>query len=345
MVKADEKNEFKYEALFYGIEEVKPEYRQNCEEKNIKWHFAKKVRKLDIGFYKQIFRSIRSSNPDIIFLHGSSYIWLSKIYTLFSTKKCRIIVRETQANHLKTFLQSFWTFWSLLLADKIVFLSDQYKLQLKNKFRIFFNNKKTVVIPNGIDIELYQTKSKTTSSNMLIGMQSRIVKIKDHTTLLKAFKILKDSEIFNKYNIKLKIAGDGTYKHTLINLSKGLHIDTDVEFVGNLSEKILIQFLHSLDIYVHASLGETMSTAIMQAMASGLPIIASDVPGINNMIINNITGLLVEAGDEVQMAACLQNYIVNKQLRTTIGLNALTFAQKHYSNKIMFKEYKKIFAR
>ncbi|MBK8495622.1 MAG: glycosyltransferase family 4 protein [Chitinophagaceae bacterium] len=52
-------------------------------------------------------------------------------------------------------------------------------------------------------------------------------------------------------------------------------------------------FLQSLDIYVHASLGETMSTAIMQAMACKLPIVASDVNGINNMIIHGKTGILV----------------------------------------------------
>lgn len=60
-----------------------------------------------------------------------------------------------------------------------------------------------------------------------------------------------------------------------------------------LMKENLVQFLQSLHLYVHASLGETMSTAVMQAMGCGLPIIASDVNGINNMIDNGRTGILV----------------------------------------------------
>ena len=110
-----------------------------------------------------------------------------------------------------------------------------------------------------------------------------------------------------------------------------------------LEEIELVKFLHDLTIYVHASLGETMSTAIMQAMACGLPIIASDVPGINNMIINNKTGILVPVKNEQVMADAIK-YLVNTNSRAAeLGANAFEFAKMHYSNVTMFKKYKELF--
>ena len=77
--------------------------------------------------------------------------------------------------------------------------------------------------------------------------------------------------------------GDGDQKNELLKESAALQLTDRVEFTGMLAENELIDLMRSLDIYVHASMGETMSTAIMQAMASGKPIVASDVPGIKNM--------------------------------------------------------------
>ena len=107
----------------------------------------------------------------------------------------------------------------------------------------------------------------------------------------------------------MKIAGDGDFKEELVEYTEQLGLTNDVEFTGMIPEKALVNFLQSLDIYVHASLGETMSTAIMQAMACKLPIVASDVNRINNMITNNITGILVPSQREYELAKAIQEYV------------------------------------
>jgi glycosyltransferase involved in cell wall biosynthesis len=110
-----------------------------------------------------------------------------------------------------------------------------------------------------------------------------------------------------------------------------------------LEEKELVTFLHNVDIYIHASLGETMSTAIMQAMACGKPIIASDVMGISNMIENNVTGILVPPKNVTAMAEALLHLINNAELAKQLAANAFNFAATNYSNKKMLANYKVIF--
>ncbi len=345
MVNAGTPNEFEYEALFYGIEEVRHEFIEECRKKNIPWSFAKKHIKLDIKYYLEIHRLIRKSNPDVIFLHGSAYILPAKIAALFSNKKTKIVVRETQANHLKTKAQWVSLTGSMFFADHIVCLTEEFKDQIKKKLGWLFRGKKVTVISNGINLDVYKPREKVPAGKIIIGMQSRLVRIKDHMTLLRAFALLKEGKGPSEFDLGLRIAGDGDFKEELVNYTARLGLKDDVEFTGMIPEKELVVFLQSLDIYVHASLGETMSTAIMQAMACRLPIIASDVNGINNMITNNITGILVPVQDDQALAKAIQECIVNASLRNLVAQNAFDHALTKFSNQKMMESYKNIFLR
>lgn len=343
MVHADEKTEFEYEALFYGIEEVRQEFIDQCNQKKITWYFSKKTAKLDLPYYIRIMKLIRKSNPDIIFLHGSAYILPAKLAQLFTRKKCKIVVRETQANHLKTRAQWVSLSGAMLLADNIVCLTEEFVLQIRKKLGFLFRKSKVSVISNGINLEVYKPADRTPDNMVVIGMQSRIVRIKDHITLLKAFALLKKEFVGGSVKLRLRIAGDGDFRTQVEAYATEIGLADDVEFTGMIPEKELVPFLQSLDIYVHASLGETMSTAIMQAMACKLPIVASDVNGINNMIANGETGVLVPVKNETQMAAALQAYINSPDKRKLHASKAFSYAKERFSNQKMLENYKAIF--
>jgi glycosyltransferase involved in cell wall biosynthesis len=315
---------------------------ERCNVRGIKWDFVKKKTGIDLVFYKNIVKAIRDSGADIIFLHGSTQVLWAKIALILKSGKSALIVRETQANQLKTKQDWFWLATALLLANKVVFLSEVYRFEIQKKLSWLFSTKRTVVISNGINLDEYKPHQKINNDIIVIGMQSRIVKIKDHITLLHAFAELLKSKVRTGRKLYLRIAGDGEYKEKLEQLARQLGIAEQVEFTGMLTEKELIQFLAGLDIYVHASFGETMSTAIMQAMACGLPIIASDVPGINNMIADKVTGLLVPVQDIKQLTTALEFYLQNERYRTELAENAYKFAEQHYSNQKMFLAYKAI---
>lgn len=341
-IDADINKEFKYAALFNGIENPKEEYIKKCKESNVDFYYVSKKPGLDLSYFKNIFKTIRKNNADIIFLHSSSYILPAKMAALLSRKKPKIIVRETHANHLKTKMNNVWLFAALLFAGKVVFLSEEYKTEILQKHKWFYPKKRIAVIPNGINLKIFHPQEKIPAPIFTIGMQSRLVDIKDHITLLKAFALLKKTP-FLTHPVKLKIAGEGNFERTLRNYAKELSISDDVDFTGFLAEKELSYFLQSLSVYVHASLGETMSTAIMQAMSCSLPIIASDVKGINNMVKNNKTGILVPPLNAIAMAEAINELYNDSELSKKLAENAFQFARLHYSNITMFQRYKKLF--
>lgn len=345
LIDADIKNSFAYEALFNGVENMREEYIQRCAQRNIFYKYVKKVPGLDINYFRQIMRIVKDSNPDIIFLHSSSYILPVALSKFFYNLKATIIIRETQANKLKTKMEWLWLSIGLLIGDHCVFLSDNYKKEIKKSLPIFYKEKKVSVIPNGINLKKFVPVTHIEGDTIVIGMQSRIIAIKDHITLIKAFSLLKnDPELKNK-DLILKIVGDGDYLPVLISLVNELNLNKMILFPGLMNEDQLVIFLNELDIYVHASLGETMSTSIMQAMACKKAIVASDVPGINNMITNNIDGILYKVKEEVDLYNKIKVLIMSPDIKLKISENAELHAKQNFSNEAMFLKYQLLFKR
>jgi len=342
MTDADCENEFSYEGLFFGIEEIREQYIKKASDRNMPWHYIRKKPGLDLTSYRNIVRIIKSSKPDILLLHSSAYIFPAKFASWFSSFKIKIIIRETQPNHLKSKAEWIGLWFSLMAADKIVYLSNEYKDAIKGKFPVLFSEKRTRVIPNGIDLGIFKPLPHEQTNIIKIGMQSRLSATKDHSTLVKAYGILLN-KLQGKAKIQLFIAGDGECRVELEKLVRELALENKVVFTGLLEESELPRFINSLDIYVHATMGETMSTAIMQVMACRVPVIASDVLGVNNMIKHGETGLLVPVKDEDKLAEALYFIMENPAVSEVMNDKANRFAVDNYSNKRMFESYRDIF--
>ena len=341
MADADKENQHQFEIIFFGNEEVRGGYIQKAKQRNIPWFFVKKKPGFDFASYRQIEKIIRQTMPDIIFLHSSSYIFPVKKAIFSIGKKIKIIVRETQPNHLKTKLNWLGLCVSLIAATKVVFLSTEYRDVIKKQLALFFSDKRTAVIPNGVNLDVYKPVERREHTGINIGMQSRLSETKDHATLIDAFALVLQS--MGDGAAKLYIAGDGVCRAALEKQAQHLNISHAVEFTGMLEETALPQFINSLDIYVHATLGETMSTAIMQVMACKLPIVASDVLGVNNMIKHKKNGLLVPAKNAEALSAAILQLIKDPKLAAELATNAFTFATENYSNKKMLQRYNQIF--
>ena len=343
LIDADTENKFTYTALFNGVENIRDEYTDRCKQKNIYFNYVKKIPGFDSNYYKQIIKIIKVSNPDIIFLHSSSYILPVALSKFFGKIRGKIIVRETQANKLKTKKEWLWLSMALLIADKCVFLSDAYKNEIKAALPFLYKEKNVTVIPNGINLKKFSPVNNFENSHIIIGMQSRIIAIKDHITLIKAFALLINDKSLTEKKLVLKIIGDGEYLPTLEKLVTELNLLDKVVFPGLMTENQLVEFLNEVDIYVHASLGETMSTSIMQAMACKKAIIASNVPGINNMITNNVNGLLAEVKNETDLYNKMKLLIINPALKEQLSQNASLYATQNFSNEVMFLKYQLLF--
>ncbi len=342
-VQGDDQRKMEHSALFAGVEYIRAEYETNCKAMGIPYQFVQKNGRFDGAFSQSMIAHLRKSTAHIIYLQGSRFIVQATIAALLSKQKKHIVVAETQANHLKTKADWLFLFIALFFAHHLVFLTEAFKEEIRNKFRWIHKASKTSVITSGLDLGMYKPAVKPASSLITLGMQSRIVPIKDHETLLKAFALLKNEH--PSLEVKLKIAGDGESLLAMQQLAKSLKIDQSVIFTGMLNEVDLVSFMHSLDIYIHASLGETLSTSLMQAMACRLPIIASDVPGINNMIEHDITGILVPVKNERCLADALSELIAHPSKAIALKDAAFKFAHLHYGSKTMSTQYFSLFEK
>ena len=192
MVEADIEKEYSFEALFTGVEPVRQEYIDRCKFNNVPFAYIKKIPgRKHFSFFYNVFKAVMKSDADVIFIHGSIMLvpaWLAK---KINNSNKKIIVRETQAIHLKTNREKKALNFSMKLADKIVFLSEEYRNQIQIDMGGYFKPEKTHVIPNGIDLNFFTPIQLINKRSVLkIGMQSRIVPIKDHKTLFAAFKIV-----------------------------------------------------------------------------------------------------------------------------------------------------------
>ena len=104
---------------------------------------------------------------------------------------------------------------------------------------------------------------------------------------------------------KLTIIGDGPDKTALTSLATTLGLDKRVCFVGHVSPKKIPDWLNKADVFVMTSRSEGRPNAILEAMAAGLPIVGSDIPGIRELIIHDVNGMLFPVNNIDALIDCL----------------------------------------
>lgn len=340
LIEADIKKIYSHKIIFYGIEDIPQAYIDKCKLFNIEFKVIKKKKGIDFGSSFKFYNYVKNYKTDILLLSSINLIIPAWFYRVIFLKK--IIAIEHQANHLKTKIEWIRSILLQLLASKVVFLTDIYLIEVKKKIRFFFRAKKSIVINNGINLEIYNNnENNKPAPEYTAGMMSRLTPIKDHSTLLKAILFLKNEKWYGEF--RLMLAGDGETRVALEAEAQALGIENKIVFLGMLDESRLLDFLQSISIYVHASYGETMSTSIMQVMACKLPIIASDVPGINNMVINEVNGLLVPVKNEKRLAEAISLLMNDRATAEKLAKAAYDFAVSNYSNQRMFEKYQVVF--
>lgn len=139
---------------------------------------------------------------------------------------------------------------------------------------------------------------------------------KGQLCLIEAFNL-----VYKRNNkCRLIIIGKGYFKDTLKNKVKELKLERVVVFLEG--RKDIPEILKISDVFVFPSLYEGFGIALVEAMASGLPVIASNIDVLKEIVDNNINGILIEKGDHVKLAETISNLIDNAELRHSLGRNA-----------------------
>jgi sugar transferase (PEP-CTERM/EpsH1 system associated) len=172
---------------------------------------------------------------------------------------------------------------------------------------------RVTTIINGVNTERFFPHDKIIctrnagirSEEVIIGTVGRLDPVKNHAMLLHCFKDLSRSH----KGIRLMIVGDGPKWGELQALSNVLGIADKVIFTGKRDD--IPELMNNLDIFVLPSLAEGISNTILEAMATGLPVIATDVGGNRELVVDNQTGFLVPKNDLIALGQAIEFYLSN----------------------------------
>ena len=192
---------------------------------------------------------------------------------------------------------------------------------------------KILVIPNGVDTEkykpghgIYSKKSKT--KILTVG---RLNDQKGLKNLIKACYTLNQNGLNGKFS--LEIIGDGPSRKILEKLTKDTCLQNRVFFTGWVSRSQIADKYNAADIFVLPSLDEGMSNALLEAMATGLPVVASDVAGAN-LLTNEVNALIVSVNNDQMLSNALKKLILDRDLREKIGQNGIKIARRYSWEKV-----------
>ena len=192
---------------------------------------------------------------------------------------------------------------------------DFYDYETQAKGRIIHN-----AVGNKLAYEVVADYSK----NEKIAAVGRLCEQKDYPTLFKAFKIVLETHP----TYQLEIFGDGPLRHSLEVLAQKLGIDSNISFLG--ASKDAIPKISEASCYVMSSKYEGMPNALMEAMAIGLPCVATDCPnGPLELIEDKYNGLLVPVGDPYKLADAINLMIDNRDFAKKCGENARRIIETH----------------
>ncbi len=203
---------------------------------------------------------------------------------------------------------------------KVITISQSSKSEIE---RLGFITSPDVEIVNpGINSVAFGPRKKMEFPQLLY--LGRLKPYKNVDTLIEAF-----ARVYSRHPVaRLVIAGEGESMARLIKLSKKLQLDHAVNFTGRVSENKKAELLATSWVVVQPSSIEGWGLTVIEANASGTPVVASNVNGLKDAVIDGKTGILIPPRDTHAFTQALMKLIENKVLRDSLSMQSLEFARE-----------------
>ena len=216
-------------------------------------------------------------------------------------------------------------------ATLIVTISKYSLEKIKKYYNI--NEKKVRIVPNGVDTEKFKPSTNIPKEKFGLGPEPYILFVgsliprKGLPFLVKAAKkILKE-----KPDTKFLIVGDGPLKNQLKNSLETSNLLGNFIFLANINEDLLPAVYNCADVFILPSIQEGQGIVLLEAQATGKPVVAFDIGGVNEAIHNRKTGLLVKPGSTDDLAEATLKLLSDKTLRQEMGTNGRNYVSENFT--------------
>lgn len=235
-------------------------------------------------------------NKSILFIHG----WNEKTFSFIASHK----------------LLRYLFIKSVSLADCIIVLANNFKIKL---IEFGISEKKINVFPIAIEYDRHNMLKRKENKNQTVNVlfMSIFYKDKGIYEILNAIPLIINNDI--KSNIKFILAGEGPERTNIIKLVNKLNLSKVIEIPGYVDGDEKIEYFSNGDIFLFPSHGEGFPTVIAEAMAAGLPIIATPVGAIPEVIEDGVNGIIISKPDPQEIAEAIIFLAKNPDLRRRMG--------------------------
>ncbi len=263
---------------------------------------------------------------DIVHAHlFPTQLWVAMASCLFG-KKRTILVTTEHSTYNRRRIVCFRPFdrWMYSKYLTIICISNATALTMTKWIPDIA--RKITIIPNGINLEKFRTarasnKSKNPQTPPVVLSIGRLEPQKDHATVLRAIEKLPD--------VQLIMVGDGKMRLQLERLAFSLGISNRVHFLGERHD--IPELMQMADVYVQSSCWEGFGIAALEAMAGGLPVVSSNVPGLSDVV--GSAGMLFPPGDNEALATVLSTLLFSAELRKDLSLAGMEKAREYSIDK------------
>lgn len=312
--------------------------------KAVNLFFNKKLRYSPYSLVKRrIFKILKEVDPDII--HIQSVYSISKAASIYAQKN---IIPSVATSHftiteglqyvslpkvayslvkfvLKNFSLGVWKNVGIL-----TYPSSFSKDYLKSFIGSDLN---TAQISNGVDIHLFKPAKKSNKKRTDALFVGRLELVKQLDVVIKSIP-----EVVKRFpNFSLTIVGDGSQRPYLEELTEKLGVRKNIKFVGAVSEEETQKWYKQARVFVTASELETQGLAVLEAAASGLPIVATNTGAIPEAVHDGENGYLFGLGDYHSLAMKLIKIVNDESLAKKMGEQSIKIAKTHDIEEVVFK--------
>ena len=229
-------------------------------------------------------------------------------------------------------------------CDELIVLNNELSIDAIN---MGIHKEKTHVIPNGIDFEQFNpdVEDNGLKKELFIKNDEKVLLFVGRLSLVKRIDILIDvTEKLSRDGFKIKtiIVGDGEYKDYYKQLVKSLD---NIIFINSVPNSDVPKFFGIADIFVLPSLSEGLPNVLLEASASGIPIVATKTGGIPDIVIHGKTGFLAESGNVQSFYNYIELLLNNDSLSQKFGKNAIKHVKNKFGWDVIIKKYETLYEK
>ena len=287
--------------------------------------------------------AIRRERPDIV--HSQSWSGVDTSLAKLMVPGVKLIHSEHGRNYSGLRQQP----WLRRMARRGVYHLADSVFAISGEVRNFycgqtgFPTERMNVISNGIDVRRIDEADASgvreefsiAPDDFVFGTVARLDLTKDTTTLLRAFAAVALPRLDPK--LKLLIVGDGDQRAKLEELVSMLNLNRAVIFAG--MRRDVPRMLRAMDVFALSSVSEGMPLTVLEAMAARLPVVATNVGALPELVEDGKTGFLVPIRHAVAMADKLEMFLANRQLANILGEAARQKVEREFTLERMLRNY------